>query len=84
MRVVSMNSVDSMEEGREESEAIEQERELDTTEAVEPVGEAEDEELEAETEEESEEHISEKVEEREEEKEDAHKKAKRGKRGIKK
>jgi hypothetical protein len=61
-----------------ESDAIEQERELATTEDIQLVDEAEDEESEQETEEESQEHESEEIEERQEEKESKIGKAKRG------
>ena len=71
-----MNSVSSMGES-EEAEAIEQERELDTNEAVEAVEEAEEQESETETEEESEERMSERVEDREGERESGAKKTKK-------
>ncbi|HZW84324.1 MAG TPA: hypothetical protein VFE91_00275 [Nitrososphaerales archaeon] len=54
-----------MNEERDEAEAIEQEREVDAAEDVEPVSEADGETMEEETEEESEEHESEEIEDRE-------------------
>jgi len=53
-----------MSEEKDEAEAIEQEREVEATEGVEPASEAEGERMEAETEEESEEHESEQIEDR--------------------
>jgi hypothetical protein len=53
-----------MSEERDEAEAIEQEREVEATEGVEPVSEADGERMEGETEEESEEHESEQIEDR--------------------
>ena len=49
---------------RDDADAIEQEREVEVTEGVEPVSEAEGEWMEEETEEESEEHESEQIEDR--------------------
>ena len=53
-----------MSEARDEAEAIEQEREVEATEGVEPASEAEGEKMEEETEEESEENESERIEDR--------------------
>jgi hypothetical protein len=53
-----------MSEERDEAEAIEQEREVEATQGVEPVSEADGETMEEETEEESEEHESEQIEDR--------------------
>ena len=54
-----------MSEERDEAEAVEQEREVEAAEGVEPASEADDETMEEETEEESEEHESEQIEDRE-------------------
>lgn len=64
LRLYGTQGEAEMSEEKDEAEAIEQEREVEATDGVEPASEAEGETMEEETEEESEEHESEQIEDR--------------------